>query len=161
MNDHEKTPWSNKRLLGVIALATLPLWTFVALGTTGGLATTLDGHYHASGQVLLSDGRVIPISQSLVFDKGRFHSMTGNTALIAEASGRVERDLQGRIKLLVEERQISGLSAEAEIDEQLMFNLLYGGHRGAQVTLDQVGACLYGIESRQVYCAEDHPRRDS
>lgn len=159
MNNHDKAPWSNRRLLGVIALATLPLWTFVALGTTAGISPSLDGRYHSSGQVLLSDGRVIPVSQSLVFDKGRFHSMTGNAALIAEASGRMERDLQGRIKLLVEERQISGLSAEAEIDDQLMFNLLYGGHRGAQITLEQIGACLYGVESRQVYCAEDHPHR--
>lgn len=159
MNNHDKAHWSNKRLLAVIALATLPLWTFVALGTTGDLSTTLDGRYHSSGQVLLSDGRVIPVSQSLVFDRGRFHSMTGNTALIAEASGRMERDLHGRIKLLVEERQISGLSAEAEVDDQLMFNLLYGGHRGAQITLEQIGACLYGVESRQVYCAEDHPHR--
>ena len=159
MNNHDKAHWSNKRLLAVIALATLPLWTFVALGTTGDLSTTLDGRYRSSGQVLLSDGRVIPVSQSLVFDRGRFHSMTGNTALIAEASGRIERDLHGRIKLLVEERQISGLSAEAEVDDQLMFNLLYGGHRGAQITLEQIGACLYGVESRQVYCAEDHPHR--
>lgn len=94
------------------------------------------------------------VSQSVVFRNGRFYSMTRNNPAIVEASGRIETDFLGRAQLVVEEGEISGLAAASELDDELIFNLFYGKHKGARITLEQVGACLYGIETQQVYCAE-------
>jgi hypothetical protein len=80
--------------------------------------------------------------------------MTRNSPAIVEASGRVETDFLGRARLVVEEGQISGIAGTDELDEELIFNLFYGKHKGARITLEEVGACLYGVETQQVYCAE-------
>ena len=114
-----------------------------------------DGRYRSSGQVLLSDGSIAAISQSLVLEKDRFQSLTRSAAVTVEATGRVERTAFGRIRLLVDERHVSGLNEE-EIDDELAFNLLYGRHRTSQVNLKPVGECLYGIETRKTYCRDDH-----
>ena len=159
MNGQGRSRLLGKLLLGLMAVSAPVLWALVALAASSKFSPIHDGRYHSSGKVLLGDGRVLSISQSLVLDKGRFHSLTRNAALIAEATGRVETDLLGRVKLLVEERHITGL-AEEEMDDELIFNLMYGRHQGAQVILEQVGGCLYGVETRQVYCADDHPRRN-
>ena len=129
------------------------------MGTTGTASSSLDGHYSSSGRVLLSDGTTLKVSQSLVFNKGRFYSMTRNAPAIVEASGRLETDLLGRASLVVEEGQVHGLGPKDQMDDELVFNLFYGSHKGARITLEQVGACLYGVETRQVYCADDHPNR--
>ena len=114
-----------------------------------------DGRYRSSGQVLLSDGSIASISQSLVLEKDRFQSLTRSAAVTVEATGRVERTAFGRIRLLVDERHVSGLDEE-QIDDELAFNLLYGRHRTSQVNLKPVGGCLYGIETRKTYCRDDH-----
>ncbi|MCQ4309525.1 hypothetical protein NA645_16140 [Pseudomonas stutzeri] len=159
MNSQNETGAVGKRMLQVMVPSALLLWAFVAMGTTGNMSSKLDGQYSSSGQVLLSDGTSVKVSQSLVFNKGRFYSMTRNAPAIVESSGRLETDLLGRASLVVEEGQVHGLRPQNEMDDELLFNLFYGSHRGARITLEQVGACLYGVETQQVYCADDHPHR--
>jgi len=159
MNSQNETGAVGKRMLQVMVPSALLLWAFVAMGTTGNMSSKLDGQYSSSGQVLLSDGTSLKVSQSLVFNKGRFYSMTRNAPAIVEASGRLETDLLGRASLVVEEGQVHGLRPQDEMDDELLFNLFYGSHKGARITLEQVGACLYGVETQQVYCADDHPHR--
>ena len=89
MNSQNETGAVGKRMLRVMAPAALLLWAFVAMGTTGTASSSLDGHYSSSGRVLLSDGTTLKVSQSLVFNKGRFYSMTRNAPAIVEASGRL------------------------------------------------------------------------
>ncbi|WP_407294239.1 hypothetical protein [Stutzerimonas zhaodongensis] len=159
MNSQNETGAVGKHMLRVMVPAALLLWAFVAMGTTGNASSSLDGRYSSSGHVLLSDGSTVKVSQSLVFNKGRFYSMTRNAPAIVETSGRLETDLLGRASLVVEEGQVHGLGPRDEMDDELMFNLFYGSHKGARITLEQVGSCLYGVETRQVYCADDHPNR--
>jgi len=52
-----------------------------------------------------------------------------------------------------------GLDRTAGPVDELMLNLFYGSHNGPQIALEQVGACLHGVETQQVYCADDHPHR--
>ena len=75
-------------------------------------SASLDGRYASTGQILLSNGQLAPVSQSLVFSDGRFYSMTRNSNAIVEASGRVETDFLGRSRLIVEEGEISGGSRQ-------------------------------------------------
>lgn len=154
MSIHSETGIASKRMLRVMVPTALALWAFVAMGTTTNYSTSLDGRYASSGQVLLSNGQLVQVSQSMVFRDGRFYSMTRNSPTIVEASGRVETDFLGRAQLVVEEGDINGLPATSGLDDELLFNLFYGKHKGARITLEQVGACLYGIETQQVYCAE-------
>jgi hypothetical protein len=145
-----------KRLLKIMLPSTLLLWAFVAMGTSGNLSKSLDGRYSSTGQVVLSDGQTVKVTQSLIFNKGRFYSMTRNAPAIVETSGRVESDLLGRASLVVEEGKVSGVGADSPFDDELLFNLFYGAHKGARITLEQVGSCLYGVETQQVYCASEH-----
>ncbi|AWM59655.1 hypothetical protein [Pseudomonas songnenensis] len=154
MNASFETGTASKRLLRVMVPTALALWAFVAMGTTTNYSANLDGRYSSTGQVLLSNGQLVQVSQSVVFNDGRFYSMTRNSPAIVEASGRVETDFLGRARLVVEEGQISGIAGTDELDEELIFNLFYGKHKGARITLEEVGACLYGVETQQVYCAE-------
>ena len=159
MNSQNETGAVGKRMLRVVLPAALLLWAFVAMGTSGNASSKLDGRYSSSGQVLLSDGTTLKVSQSLVFNKGRFYSMTRNAPAIVEASGRRETDLLGRASRVVEEGPVPGRGPQAQLDDELMFNLFYGSHKGARISLEQVGACLYGVETQQIYCADDHPSR--
>ncbi|MCJ0975254.1 hypothetical protein MST27_17935 [Pseudomonas sp. PS1] len=159
MTQHNETGAAAKRMLQVMVPSALLLWAFVAMGTSGKMASSLDGRYSSSGHVVLKDGTSVRISQSLVFNKGRFYSMTRNAPAIVEASGRLETDLLGRTSLVIEQGEVHGLDAEAQLDEELVFNLFYGSHTGTRITLEQIGSCLYGVETRQVYCADDHPHR--
>ncbi|KRW71353.1 hypothetical protein AO741_01045 [Pseudomonas sp. TTU2014-105ASC] len=154
MSIHSEAGSASKRALRVMVPTALALWAFVAMGTTTNYSANLDGRYASTGQVLLSNGQLVQISQSVVFKEGRFYSMTRNNPAIVEASGRVETDFLGRARLVVEEGEINGIAAAAGLDDELIFNLFYGKHKGARITLEQVGACLYGVETQQVYCAE-------
>lgn len=146
-----------RRLVGLMLPVALALWGLVAFGTTSSLSVRLDGQYSSRGEVLLSNGEVRKIHQTLAFHNGRFYTMTRSAPIVAEASGRVETDLLGKTRLIVEEGAISGLedAGADQLDDELVFNLFYGKHRGAHITLAQVGACLYGVETQQVYCAEE------
>lgn len=154
MNASFEAGTASKRLLRVMVPTALALWAFVAMGTTTNYSANLDGRYSSTGQVLLSNGQLVQVSQSVVFNDGRFYAMTRNSPAIVEASGRVETDFLGRARLVVEEGQISGIAGADELGEELIFNLFYGKHKGARITLEEVGACLYGVETQQVYCAE-------
>ncbi|UEG61350.1 MULTISPECIES: hypothetical protein [Stutzerimonas stutzeri subgroup] len=153
MTVHSESGAASKRLLRVMVPTAMALWALVAMGTTS-YSASLDGRYASTGQILLSNGELAPVSQSVVFRDGRFYSMTRNSNAIVEASGRVETDLLGRARLIVEEGEITSLIATSELDDELVFNLLYGKHKGARITLEQVGTCLYGVETQQVYCAD-------
>ena len=146
-----------RHLLRLMVPTALGLWAFVATGTTSNFSAALEGHYSSSGEVLLSNGSVLKVHQSLAFHDARFYALTRNAPAVAEASGRVETDLRGRTRLVVEQGSITGLEAAGELDNELVFNLFYGKHQGARITLEQVGACLYGVETQQVYCAASQP----
>ncbi|MFV3366901.1 hypothetical protein ACNFH5_01830 [Pseudomonas sp. NY15435] len=135
-------------LFGVIclALALGMLWKH-AHGTS-----PIDGRYASSGQVLLSNGKVLEIAQTTMFHEGRFYSMIQQDSNILEVSGQVGSDLAGRYQLQVEENSISNLQADSGLDSELIFSLLYGRQRGARITLEPLGSCLYGVETRQVFC---------
>ncbi|EKM97189.1 hypothetical protein C211_04030 [Stutzerimonas degradans] len=154
MNTRNRTGVIGTRLLQVMVPATLALWALVAMGATSSLAPRLEGRYSSAGHVLLSNGEVVKVTQSLVFNGGRFYAMTRNAPAVVEASGRIETDLLGQPRLVVEEGQISGFEAHSQLDDELVFNLFYGKHKGARITLEKVGACLYGVETQQVYCAD-------
>ncbi|UCL87372.1 hypothetical protein P3T65_07105 [Pseudomonas nitroreducens] len=119
--------------------------------------SAIDGRYASSGQVLLGSGKVLEIAQTTMFHEGRFYSMIQQDANILEVSGNVGSDLGGRYQLQVEENSISNLQADSGLDSELIFNLLYGRQRGARITLEPLGECLYGVETRQVFCPR-HPR---
>lgn len=156
MNAHSEHGKVGKRLLKVMVPGTLLLWAFVAMGTSGNFSKSLDGRYVSTGQVVLGDGQVVKVTQSLIFNKGRFYAMTRNAPAIVESSGRLESDLLGRASLVVEEGKVSGVAADSAFDDELLFNLHYGAHKGARITLEQVGSCLYGVETQQVYCAAEN-----
>ncbi|MDN6855074.1 hypothetical protein QO207_00640 [Pseudomonas sp. CAN2814] len=142
-------------LLGVICLA-------LALGMLwkhGKSSSPIDGRYASSGQVVLGNGRVLDIAQTTMVHEGRFYSMIQQDANILEVSGNVGSDLGGRYQLLVEENSISNLQADSGLDSELIFNLLYGRQRGARITLERLGGCLYGVETRQVFCPRLQPGR--
>ena len=135
-------------LFGVVCLA-------LALGMLWKHAhntSAIDGRYASSGQVVLGSGRVLQIAQTTMFHEGRFYSMIQQDANILEVSGQVGNDLGGRYQLQVEENSISNLQADSGLDSELIFNLLYGRQRGARITLERLGGCLYGVETRQVFC---------
>jgi hypothetical protein len=114
--------------------------------------SAIDGRYASSGQVVLGNGKVLEIAQTTMFHEGRFYSMIQQDANILEVSGLVGNDLAGRFQLQVEENSISNLQADSGLDSELIFNLLYGRQRGARITLEPLGSCLYGVETRQVFC---------
>ncbi|WP_152219130.1 hypothetical protein [Pseudomonas sp. SCB32] len=135
-------------LVGVacLALALYLLWRH-AQNTSA-----IDGRYASTGQVVLSTGRVLDIAQTTMFHEGRFYSMIQQDANILEVSGLLGSDLRGRYQLQVEENSISNLRADSGLDNELIFSLLYGRQRGARITLEPLGGCLYGVETRQVFC---------
>lgn len=114
--------------------------------------SAIDGRYASSGQVVLGNGKVLDIAQTTMFHEGRFYSMIQQDANILEVSGQVGNDLAGRYQLQVEENSISNLQADSGLDSELIFNLLYGRQRGARITLEPLSSCLYGVETRQVFC---------
>ncbi|QRY80765.1 hypothetical protein JVX91_06565 [Pseudomonas sp. PDNC002] len=132
--------------LACLALSVAMLWKHTQS------SSKIDGRYASSGQVVLGNGRVLDIAQTTMVHEGRFYSMIQQDANILEVSGGVGNDLVGRYQLRVEENSISNLQADSGLDSELIFNLLYGRQRGARITLEPLGDCLYGVETRQVFC---------
>lgn len=130
-------------VLGMV-LGMLALW----LNFTS--SAELDGRYRSSGQVQLSNGQVLEISHSLQVNDGRFYAMTRQGSSILETSGKVEYGFLGNYRLRVEEGQVTGLASET--DDELVFNLLYGRHKGSTIRLTRFNDCLYALETRQIYC---------
>jgi hypothetical protein len=136
--------------VGTLALGagTLAIWAGTRLGGD------LEGRYSSSGQVQLSNRQVIEVSHGILFSAGRFYAMTRQGDAIQETSGSVERDLWGHHRLRVENGDVSSLSSDT--DDELLFNLLYGRHKGSTISLMPLhDACLYGVETHQVYCADE------
>jgi len=137
----------------LLGTALLALCLAGALAVWGG---GLEGRYSSSGQVQLSNRQVIDVSHSIRFGDGRFYAMTRQGDAILETSGSVEHSLWGEYRLRIEDGDVSGLSSDT--DDELLFNLLYGRHKGSIIRLIPFRACLYGVETRQVYCAEENRR---
>lgn len=116
----------------------------------------LNGRYQSSGQVLLSSGEVLDISHTLQVSGHRFYAMTRQGDSILETSGTVEYGFLGNYRLHVEQGQVTGL--DRETDDELVFNLLYGRHKGSTIHLSRFDRCLYAIETRQVYCRWHTPQ---
>lgn len=155
MSPHRRKRW-------LVGGCVLVLWGAGMLATwAGSRLDGLEGRYSSSGQVQLSDRRVIEVSHSILFSAGRFYAMTRQGDAILETSGSVERDLWGGYRLQVERGDVNGLSGDT--DDALLFNLLYSGHPGSTISLMPLhGTCLYGVETRQVYCADErHGVRES
>jgi hypothetical protein len=142
-------------LLGMFATAMAILLGMLALWLSFLSSSELDGRYQSSGQVQLSNGQVLDISHSLQVNNGRFYAMTRQGDSILETSGVVDYGFLGNYRLRVEDGQVTGLASE--IDDELVFNLLYGRHKGSTIRLTSIDGCLYALETRQVYCQARNP----
>lgn len=138
--------------LAALALTIALLLAMLGLWLSFTSSSELNGRYQSSGQVQLSNGQVLDISQSLRVDDGRFYAMTRQGASILETSGSVDYGFLGNFRLRVEDGQVTGLSSEA--DDELVFNLLYGRHKGSTIRLSRLGECFYAEETRQLYCPQ-------
>lgn len=114
-------------------------------------SSELDGRYSSTGQMQLSNGEVIEVSHTIQFRNGRFYAMTRQGNAVLETSGSIEYGFLGRYRLRVEDGEVTGLSGET--DNELVFNLMYSRHKGSTINLVPFRSCLYGQETRQVYCA--------
>lgn len=141
---------SRRWLLAAIGLVLILVLGLLGLWLSFKSSAELDGRYHSGGQVQLSNGEVLDISQTLQIGDGRFYAMSRQGDSILETSGAVEYGFLGRYRLRVADGQVTGLSSDA--DDELVFNLLYGRHPGATIHLSPLGHCLYAQETRQVYC---------
>ncbi|WP_161864097.1 hypothetical protein [Pseudomonas yangonensis] len=142
-------------LLGMVATALAMLLGMLAMWASFISSSELDGRYQSTGQVQLSNGQVLDISHSLRVSNGRFYAMTRQGDSILETSGVVDYGFLGNYRLRVEDGQVTGLASE--IDDELVFNLLYGRHKGSTIRLTSVDGCLYALETRQVYCQARNP----
>ncbi|WP_150301513.1 hypothetical protein [Pseudomonas profundi] len=112
--------------------------------------TTLpDGRYRSSGQVQLSDGRLINAVHSIRFEDGRFYALSRQADTLLENAGLVERD-GAHHRLAVSHGEVTQLASG--MDNELIFSLLYSRREGAHIRLYQIGECLYARASLQVFC---------
>jgi hypothetical protein len=128
-------------LLSMFATALAMLLGMLALWLSFSSSAELDGRYQSSGQVQLSNN-------------GRFYAMTRQGDSILETSGTVDYGFLGNYRLRVEDGQVTGLASE--VDDELVFNLLYGRHKGSTIRLTRLDGCLYALETRQFYCPAHH-----
>lgn len=146
---------SRKQLIlalgGGVLLAAGAIVTWLTLPPT---TVDLDGRYGSQGQVRLGSGEVLDASYSILFTEGRYYAMSRQGDVIVETSGKVETDWRGSYRLLVEKGDVTELNAQ--LDNSLLFNLLYSRHPGAVIHLKPLyAACLYAQETQQVYCANN------
>lgn len=147
---------SQRWLLGAFLCALVLLLSTLALWLNFRSSAELDGRYQSYGQVQLSTGQVLDISHSLQINDGRFYAMTRQGDSILETSGEVEYGFLGNYRLRVEDGEVTGLSSDT--DDELVFNLLYGRHKGATIRLTRFDDCLYALETRQLYCPAKRPQ---
>ncbi|MGE8361658.1 hypothetical protein [Pseudomonas sp.] len=133
--------------LGLV-LALVLLGTVLWINFTS--SSELDGRYSASGQMQLSSGEVIDVSHTVQVRDGRFYAMTRQGNAVLETAGVVEYGFLGRYRLRVESGEVTGLAGDT--DNDLVFNMMYGRHKGSTIHLVPFRSCLYGQETRQVYC---------
>ena len=113
-----------------------------------------NGRYSSSGDVVLRDGKNIEVSHTLMIKDGRFYAMTRQGHSIMETSGIVESGFLNRMRLRVEKGKATDLDASANIDNDLLFNLMYGGEVDSVINLRPIGKCYFAVETRQLYCAD-------
>lgn len=113
-----------------------------------------NGRYSSSGDVVLRDGSNIEVSHTLLIKDGRFYAMTRQGHSIMETSGIVESGFLNRMRLRVEKGKATDLDASANIDNDLLFNLMYGGEVDSVINLRPIGKCYFAVETRQLYCAD-------
>lgn len=150
MSETKQSGISGSWLLTMLATALAMLLGMLALWLSFISSAELDGRYHSTGQVQLSNGQVLEISHSLQVSDGHFYAMTRQGDSILETSGQVEYGFLGNFRLRVDDGQVTGLASE--IDDELVFNLLYGRHKGSTIHLTHLDGCLYAVETRQMYC---------
>lgn len=150
MSQHERRGLSRRWLLATLGSSLLLLLGILGLWLNFTSSAELDGRFHSSGRVQLSNGQVLDVSHKLRIRDGRFYAMTRQGDSILEASGVVEYGFLGNYRLRVEDGKLTGLSSVT--DDELVFNLLYGRNKGSTIRLVTFRNCLYGLETRQVYC---------
>lgn len=150
MSQYPQRGLSRRWLLAALASSLGLLLGILSLWLNFKSSAELDGRYHSTGQMQLSNGQVLDLSHNLQVQDGRFYAMTRQGDSILETSGEVEYGFLGNYRLRVEDGKLTGLSSEA--DDELVFNLLYGRHKGSTIRLVTFRNCLYGVETRQVYC---------
>lgn len=107
------------------------------------------GRYHSTGHVQLSDGRVLQARHDIRFKHGRFYAMSRQGDIVLESSGLLERH-GSEYLLKVDHGEVTRLTRE--LDNELVFNLLYSRQRGSSISLHPIGDCLYARESLQFFC---------
>ena len=136
-----------------VVLLSVPIVVLVFQTVSGLLHTSttdLDGRYFSLGKVQLHDGEIIDVSHSLRVVDGRFYAVTRQGDAIMETSGVVEHRVPDSYRLRVEKGEARSLASIA--NDELAFDLLYGQNEGSVINLVRMDACLYGQETRQVYC---------
>lgn len=141
---------SKRWLLASLLMVMVLLAGMLGLWMSFKSSAKLNGRYQSTGEVQLSNGQVLAISHHLQVSNGRFYAMTRQGDSILETSGEVEYGFLGHYRLRVDDGQVTGLSSDA--DDELVFNLLYGRHKGSAIHLNRFSHCLYAQETRQVYC---------
>jgi hypothetical protein len=131
--------------LPIVVLAFQVIW-----GLTYTTTKTLDGNYFSLGKVQLKDGKLIDVSHSLRVVDGRFYAVTRNGDAIMETSGVVEHRIPDHYRLRVEKGEVRSLGGLPS--DELAFDLLYAQNEGSVIHLARMETCLYGQETRQVYC---------
>ena len=136
-----------------VVLLSLPIVVLLFQAVSGLMYTTttaLDGRYFSLSKVQLKDGKLIDVSHRLRVADGRFYAITRTGDTIMETSGVAEYGMPNKYRLRVEKgdvRRLDGLASD-----ELAFDLLYAQNEGSVINLVRVETCLYGQETRQVYC---------
>lgn len=145
-----------KLLLGGSLLILAVLLSLLAVWLNFKSSNEFNGRYQSSGRVILSDGRGVEVSYSLLIKDGRFYSLTRHEQTLVETSGTVESGFLERLRLRVEKGKITDLQSASGIDNDLMFNLLYSGEVGSIINVRPIEGCLFAVEIRQVFCPEKY-----
>ena len=119
-----------------------------------GSASEFAGRYHSSGKLLLSDGRDLRLEYSLLLKNDRFYAMTRQGDTVQRTAGSVESSFLGHLRLRVDKSELSELSQARATDNELLFDLLYGGESNNVIDLVPQGECLFAEETRQLFCPE-------
>lgn len=130
-------------------LLAIPLVAVWHMGYQPTPTTLPDGRYRSSGQLQLSDGRLINAVHSIRFEEGRFYALSRQADTLLENAGQLERDGASH-RLAVSHGEVTQLAPG--MDNELIFNLLYSRREGAQIRLYPIGECLYARASLQVFC---------
>ncbi|SDH84425.1 hypothetical protein [Pseudomonas panipatensis] len=149
---------NRRRLLGASALISLGLIAGMSAAWLSYRSSSeFDGRYHSSGQIILSTGQALRLEHSLLIRDGHFYAMTRQGDTVQKSAGSVESGFLGHLRLRVEKSDLSDLRQAGQLDNELLFNLLYGGENNAILNLQRQGDCLLTAETRQLYCAEHYP----